>query len=389
MADSILFDDIDTTKSGVPSLFITVHKKQGEYVGEGKIEGKLKNGKYKVRIANGTVIQCTSLHSTGETMYPTGIPVIVYTNNADGYILGRVRPVKDENQSDGKVETDESDVIGNPGDAMLQPHSTKEEGNNARVIVTAGGVVKIRASSGCQTSYYPSTGQKLDRCESLLAYSDAYRIESGRKAGKKGGVVYKASTKEEYVDAVGPVRNRVKVENGDVGSNKHEFSVSSIATTAGTTSGLTNFKWEIDGSGNWTISHCKTLSVKGLGPSEPVVLGKQYVALQKALILDQTAINAANIAAMSTLTPLLSTALTLTLALPFTSIGNFFGLMILYPSLIGMTAAFSALYTASTTNLTAQQLLYLTPIPGVTNELVLSDYFTSTKLPALPGVVLE
>lgn len=387
MSGTPLFSDLDLSNSGIPTLDPDIYKNDGIYVGEAKIEAKLKNGKYKCRLPDGRIFQARPSHATGETIYPSGTPVLAICYNADSFILGRIRSTKDEASSDGEVETDSADkAIGNSGDASLRPANPKED-TPASVTVTGGGVVAVRSTGENNITLHPG-GLCVHRSETLRQLNHGYSFDSGKLPGKVGSVGLSTISTHKYTDRVGPARTEVRVKNGKVGNPVvHEFSVNNLVTAGGVTTGAANFKWTVDGTGNWQITSANTIKF-GDFANEPIVLGKQYVTLTKALILDQTTINAANLAAMATLTPLLTTALTLTLSIPMTSIGNFMGLVILYPSLIAMAAAFTALYTASTTNLTAQQLLYLTPY-GITNELVLSDLMSTQKILASPFPIIE
>lgn len=386
MSRTPLFADLDLSNSGSPSLDPDIYKDDGIYVGEAKIEAKLKNGKYKCRLPDGRIFQARPAHATGETVYPSGTPCMAIAYNADAFIIGRIRSTKDENTEDGEVETDEADkAIGNAGDATLRAADPSGD-PLASVTVTGGGIVAMRSTGETNMTLHPG-GLCVHRCETMRQLNHGYSFDSGKVAGKVSGVNLQTLSTQKFTDKVGPVRAEVRVKNGKVGSAVHEFSVNNLATAGGATTGTANFSWSIDSTGNWQITSANSIKFGSLA-NEPIVLGRQYVTLTKATIADQTAINAANLAAMQTLSPLLITALTLTLTVPGVSIFNFLGLAILYPALITMANAFSALYTASTTNLTALQTTFLTPTVAF-NELVLSDLMSTQKILSPPGVVSE
>lgn len=379
-----MFPGLENDK-GVPSA-VSTNRYKGVFVGEAKITSVKKNGKYGIAADGNTQPDARPVFNMGENVLTEGVAVFVISYNGESWILGRLRVTKDEQPTNGVPETDKSPVVGNKGDATLRPHSTDDENLTPEMTVTAGGVAKMKATGATNITLHPHGERIIQRSQSLLAYTDGYRIESGRKSGKSGGVNTDTQTVQTFVTKAGPARTEIKVSNGKSVGSVHSMEVRSVVTAAGATTGLRNFKWGIDDTGNWGVDNAASIKFGNIA-TEPVVLGTQYVTLQKALILDQTVLNAANIAAMATLTPLLTTAYTLTLSIPFTSIANFLGLNILYPALIAMSAAFTALYSASTANLTAQQLLYLTPL-GITKELVLSDWVSTQKIAPFPGVVV-
>jgi hypothetical protein len=380
-----MFPDLEDD-GGVPSA-VSTNRYKDIYIGEAKITSVKRNGKYGISVHGNAQPDARPVFNMGENVLTEGIAVLVLSYNGEAWILGKLRVTKDEEPDDGVPTTDTSPVVGNKGDATLRPHTTDDENLTPEITVTAGGVAKMKATGATNITLHPHGERIIQRSQSLLAFTDGYRIESGRKSGKAGGVNTDTQTTQTYVTKAGPARTEIVVKNGKSVGSVHEFSVRNVATAAGVTTGLKTFKYSISDSGSWDIDNASSINL-GNFATEPLVLGTQYTNLQRALVLDQTVMNAANVAAMSTLTPLLTTAYTLTLALPFTSIGNFFGLMILYPALIAMSAAFSALYTASTANLTAQQLLYLTPYPPF-KELVLSDWISTQKTAPFPGVVVE
>ena len=251
--------------------------------------------------------------------------------------------------------------------------------------VTPGGVAKVQSTGATNITLHPHGERIIQRSQSLLAYTDGYRIESGRKSGKAGGVNTDTKTVQTFVTKAGPSRTEIVVANGKSVGSVHAFGIGNVVTASGATTGTRTFKWSIDESGNWKIGNASTVKIGDIA-NEPLVLGSQYVTLQKALIADQTTKNAANISAMATLTPLLTEAFKVNLSLPFTPAGNFLAHQILFPALIAMSSALTSLYTASTTNLNTQQATFLSPL-GTTKELVLSDWVSTQKIAPIPGVV--
>lgn len=377
------FPDLEND-GGVPRA-VTSDRYKDIYVGEAKITSVKKNGKYGVSAHKNIQPDARPVFNMGENVLTEGIPVFIISYNGESWILGRLRATKDEQPDDGVPETDASAVVGNKGDATLRPHSTDDENLTPEITVTAGGVAKVKATGATNITLHPHGERIVQRSQSLLAYTDGYRIESGRKTGKAGGVNTDTKTVQTFVTKAGPARTEIVVANGKSVGSVHAFNIRNVATAAGTTTGLNTFGWSIDESGNWQVGNASTIKLGDI-PNEPLVLGTQYVTLQRSLISDQTAKNAAGVAAMTTLTPILTSALSAALSLPLTPIGNFAAISALLPALVTMTAAMTALYNASTSNLIAQQTAFLTPL-GISKELVLSDWITTQKIAPIPGVI--
>jgi hypothetical protein len=58
------------------------------------------------------------------------------------------------------------------------------------------------------------------------------------------------------------------------------------------------------------------------------------------------------------------------------------------PAISGAMKPFLAKFPASAANITAQKTAYLTPA-GASKELILSDFFSTQKIPPVPGVISE
>ncbi|MHC4647799.1 MAG: hypothetical protein ACYTBJ_20240, partial [Planctomycetota bacterium] len=252
MSDSILFSDLHAPET--PAAVTTdLYKKDGIYVGEAIIKAKLANGKYKVTLNDNRIISCRAVFNLGENVFPPGIAVQVIVYNADGFIIGRVRPTEDNETDDGEVDTERSPAVGTEGDATLKSHSTDDSNNRAEVTVTRGGVVKLVSTGATSIIMHPHGERLIQKCQTLVAFSDAYRIESGRSSST-GGVSLNALTEETYKEKVGPVRTEVRIKNGHVDTSVvHQFSVDTLTTGGGVTSGVGNFKWTIDNTGVWSI----------------------------------------------------------------------------------------------------------------------------------------
>lgn len=378
-----MFPDLEND-AGVPSAISTDRYKE-LYVGEAKITSVKSNGKYGIAIHGNTQPDARPVFSVGESVLTEGIAVMVIVYNGEAWIIGKLRVTQDDEPDDGVPTTDKPKVIGNKGEVALRPATTDEESLTPYMSVTPGGVTKMQSTGATNITLHPHGERIIQRSQSLLAYTDGYRIESGRKSGKAGGVNTDTKTTQTFVTKAGPARTEIVVANGKSVGSVHAFGIGNVVTAAGTTTGTRTFKWSIDENGNWQVGNASSIKMGNIA-NEPLVLGTQYVTLQKALIADQNTKNAANIAAMSTLSPLLIEAFKLNLLLPFTSIGNFLAHLILFPALIAMSSAFTSLYTASTANLTAQQVAFLTPL-GITKELVLSDWVSTQKIAPFPGIV--
>jgi hypothetical protein len=384
---SPLFADHDVPD--MPSAVSTdLYKKDGIYVGEAIIKRVLKNGKYRITTHDNRNFDSRAVFNLGENVLPKGIAVFAICYNGEGFIIGRVRATNDEAKDSGETDTDRSTTIGTEGDATLRPHTTKDDETTAEVTVTRGGVVKVRATGATNMVLHPHGERMIQKCQTLLAFSDAYRIESG-KVSTKGGVSLTALTTQEYKDKVGPARTEVRVKNGTVsGTTVHQFSVDTLVTAAGATTGVGNFKWTIDNTGTWQISN--TLGIKfGQLANEPVVLGTQLVTFLKALIQDMTTVRT-TLTTMGAALAAAGTAVTSGLVGPQLMITPVVGaaLVAFAAATTAAMAPVTAGMAASIAGLSVNQTLYLTPL-GVSKELILSDFFATQKIVPIPGVISE
>lgn len=384
----ILFSDLHVESK--PSAIDTpVYKKDGIFIGEAIVQKQLKNGKYRIRTSQNKIFDARAIFNLGESVIPSGIPVIVIVQNADALILGRVRATRDDDGPDGDTDTDRSTTIGTPGDAQLKPQATEDTNITGEVTVTTGNVVKVRSTGATSITLHPHGERIVQRCQSLLAFTDAHRIESGRKSGKAGGVQFDALTVESFKARVGPARTEVRVKNGKVdGSTVHQMSVDTLATSGGSTTGATRFKSSIDDTGNWTVGNCSKVKIGDQG-NEPVVLGSQLVSLLKAIIQDMST--------QRTALTSMSTALQAAGAAMAAVIGTPVGMAppVIQAALLAWSAAVQAAHipniaaqTSSAATLALLQTQFLTPL-GISKELVLSDFFSTQKVAPIPGVVSE
>ena len=378
-----MFPDLEND-SGVPSA-ISTDRYKNLYVGEAKITSVKENGKYGISIHGNSQPDARPVFSVGESVLTEGIAVMAIVYNGEAWILGKLRVTQDDEPDDGVPSVDKPKVIGNKGEVALRPATTDEENLTPYVSVTPGGVTKVQSTGATNITLHPHGERIIQRSQSLLAYTDGYRIESGRKSGKAGGVSTDTKTVETFVTRAGPSRTEIVVANGKNVGSVHAFGIGNVVTASGSTTGTRTFSWNIDDSGNWKIGNASTVKVGDVA-NEPLVLGTQYVTLQKALIADQTSKNTAYVSAMATLTPLLTEALKASLSTPFSPIGTFLAQQILFPALISMASAITSLHTTSTSNLTTQQSTFLTPL-GTAKELVLSDWVSTQKTAPIPGVV--
>lgn len=369
----------------IPSAISSdLYKSDGIYVGEAIIKRVLKNGKYRITTNDNRNFDARGVFNMGEVVFPVGIPVFCLVQNADAFIVGRVRPTKDTGSDDGEVDTDRSDTVGTEGDATLKPHSPDEKNISGQVTVTRGSVVKVVSTGATSITLHPHGERIIQKCQTLLAFSDAYRIESGRITSK-AGVTLGALTEETYKDKVGPSRTEVRISNGQVADSVvHQLSVDSLVTAAGTTTGIPNFKWTIDSDGNWQIENASTIKV-GDSASEPIVLGNQFVAFARAIVTEMNALRTA----VTVLGTALAAAGT-TLASGAASAGAWPGPVGGQPVVAAFGTAAAAAGTAasvsattSSVNVTATQLQYLTPL-GISKEAVLSDFFSTQKIAPIP-----
>jgi hypothetical protein len=198
---SQFFEDLHAPE--VPSAISTdLYKNDGIYVGEAIIKRVLKNGKYRITLHDNRNIDARAVFNVGENILPKGIPVHCIVHNGDGFIIGRVRATNDEDKDDGSTDTDRSETIGTEGDATLRPHSANEKDITAHVTVTRGGVVKLVSTGATSFTLHPHGERIIQKCQTLLAFSDAHRIESGRVTSR-GAVSLTALTSEAYKDKVG------------------------------------------------------------------------------------------------------------------------------------------------------------------------------------------
>jgi hypothetical protein len=358
---SLLFSDLE-----IPEMPSAISSKNYEklYVGEGVISKLLKNGKYEVKTHEGDIINCRGVFNIGETVLPSGIAVFVVTHNAEGWILGKIRATLDDDKDDGSVDTDKSAIVGSEGDATLRPHLTSDDSISSEVTVTRGGVVRLKSTGATSITMHPHGERLIQKCQTLLAFSDAYRIESGRVTSK-AGVSLTALTEEAYKDKVGPARTEVRIKNGSVDVTAltvHQFSVDTLTTAAGATTGLANFRWKVDSTGKWDVVNGLKINFGDIA-NEPVVLGSTLVKFLKALMSEMTSIRGA----LSTLGVDLAatTVANLSLKMPLTG------------------AALTASAVKSSGAVTALQGVYLD------STAVLSDFFATQKLPPVPGVIKE
>jgi hypothetical protein len=386
--ESILFADLKV--SSKPSVIDSdLYKSDGVIAGEAVVRQVLKNGKYRISMHGSHIFDARAVFGIGETVLPTGIPVFAVAYNGDAWILGRMRATSDTGNSDGSTDTDRSTTIGSPGDAQLRPQSTEDKDVTGEVTVTVGSVVKVRSTSATNITLHPVGERIIQRCQSLLAFSDAYRIESGRVTGKSGGVEFGAITFETYKNKVGPSRTEVRIKNGQVkDSTVHQFSVDNLATSGGKTLGTSDFNWTISDTGDWQVINCSSMKVGDIA-NEPVVLGAQLVTLLKSLIMDmstvRTGLNSLGVA-MGTANQALSAALTPPSFLIPPIVGAAVYALSQAQAVANTTMA--AIMTSSVANLTVTQSTYLTPL-GVSKELILSDFFSTQKIAPVPGVVSE
>jgi hypothetical protein len=384
---SPLFSDLDSPDA--PSAISSdLYKKDGIYVGEAIIKRTLKNGKYRITTHDNRNFDSRAVFNIGENVLPTGIAVFCICYNGEGFIVGRVRATNDEAKDDGETDTDKSTTIGTEGDATLRSHTTKDDDATAEVTVTRGGVVKVRATGSTNMVLHPHGERLIQKCQTLLAFSDAYRIESGR-VSTKGGVSLPALTTQEFKDKVGPARVEVRIKNGTVeGTTVHQFSVDTLTTAGGATTGVGNFKWTIDNTGTWQVLN--TLGIKfGDVSNEPVVLGAQLVSLMKSLIAEMTAIRSS----LATYTGALTTAgaaasAAIAAAVIPTPASNAAAIGALGSAMASAGPSTSSALTKSAATVTALQSTYLTSA-GASKELILSDFFATQKIAPVPGVISE
>ncbi len=383
MSESPLFGDLSTPES--PSVIMSdLYKEDGIYVGEGVIRQVAKDGSYKVALNDNRIISCRAVSNVGESVFPKGIAVFVVVYNAEGYLLGKIRPITDEWKDDGKPKNDKSTTIGTEGDAQLRPHSLDDDTITAEVTVTRGGVVKVKSTGATGITLHPHGERIIQKSQTLLAFTDAYRIESGRTA-TKAGVKMDALTEETYKNKVGPSRVEVNVKNGKVdGSVVHRFAVEKLVTAGGATTGTRRFSWGIDEDGNWYVDNAKTIGFGDIA-DEPVVLGNQLVSLTKKLIQEMTAVRTA----LTTYTAAIAAAGTAAMSAgpgsPFTNAAAITALA------SGVTAAGTPVAAAlgqSIASLSAIQLEFLTPM-GPSKEAILSDFFSTQKTTPVPAAVIE
>jgi len=380
-----MFDDV--TVPDIPSALNTnLLKQDGIYVGEGVIKQVLSNKRYKVTVNDNRIFDCRAVFNIGENILPKGIPVHCIVHNADGYILGRVRPINDDEKDDGTTEPEQSPVIGSEGDATLRPHTPNEKNLVAEVTVTRGGVVKLKASGATNITMYPVGERIIQKCQTLLAFSDAYRIQSGRVAAT-AGVQLKAQTKEAYKDMVGPVRTEVRITNGDIdGSAVHLFSVDTLATAAGVNTGLINFQWEVTKTGTWQVLFGTSIKFGSIS-DQPVVMGGHLSALLNALSTEMISLRSA----VSTLALAISAAgaaATAAASGPPLPPTNQAAILALGGALTAAGTPVSVLALKSLGAVTANQVTYLTPL-GALKELILSDFMSTQKIPPLTGPIVE
>jgi len=384
ISDSPMFGDMDTPDS--PSVILSnLYKDDGIYVGEGVVRQISKNGNYMVALHDNRVISCRAVSNVGESIFPRGIAVFVVVYNAEGYLLGKIRPVTDGWKDDGKTGNDKSTTIGNQGDAQLRPHSLDDDDISAEVTVTRGGVVRIKSTGATGITFHPHGERIIQKSQTLLAFTDAYRIESGRTA-TKAGVKMDALTEETFKNKVGPSRTEVIVKNGKVdGSVVHRFAVEKLVTAGGSTSGTMNFSWDIDESGNWYVDNVKSINF-GDTSDEPVVLGNKLVSLTKQLIQEMTSIRTA----LTTYTAALTAAgggATSAASTPLPPQNNA-AILILANALTAAGAPVATVLGKSIASLTAAQMTFLTPI-GPIKEAILSDFFSTQKTTPIPSVIVE
>jgi hypothetical protein len=386
--DSILFSDVEVGQK--PSAVDSeLYKSDGVLAGEAIIKQVLDNGKYRIAMHGNRLFDARAVFSMGENVLPTGIPVMAMAYNGDAWILGRLRATKDEDSSDGETDTDRSTTIGTPGDAQLRPHVTDDDKISAEVTVTTGGVTKVKASSATNMTLHPIGERIIQRCQSLLAFSDGYRIESGRKTGKAGSVSMGALTSESYKTKVGPARTEVRVKNGKVsGSTVHQLSVETLSTTGGKTLGTADFKWTVSSSGTWQVKNCKAVKFGQLA-DEPVVLGNKLVLLLKALITDMTTVRT-GLTALATAMAAANQTLAAALLPPLFLIPPLVGLavFVLAQAQAIANTTMGGVMGSSIAGLTITQTSYLTPL-GISKELILSDFVSTQKIAPIPGVVSE
>lgn len=383
--DSPLFADLITPNT--PSVLMTdTFKRDGIYVGEGVIKQVLKNGQYLVTTNDNRNIACRGVSNVGESIFPKGIAVFVVVYNAEGFVLGKLRVIRDEDKDDGTVEQDKSTTIGSEGDAQIRPQTLNEENVDSEVTVTSGGVVKIKSTGATGITLHPHGEQIIQKSQRLLAFTDAYRIESGRLASKTG-VVLDVLTAETYKSKAGPSRVEIRVKNGKVdGSIVHRTSVENLVTGGGKTLGTRDFSSEIDDSGNWKIAN--TSSIKfGDASNEPVVLGNQLVTLLKQVITEMTSVRTALTTYTAALTAAGATAASTAGGAPLPP-NNQAAILTLSSALTSAGAPVAASLGKSIASLTVLQTTFLTAM-GVSKELILSDFFSTQKVPPIPGVVSE
>jgi len=384
MSESPLFGDMSHSES--PSVIMSdLYKEDGIYVGEGVIRQVMKNGNYKVALHDNRIIACRAVSSVGESVFPKGIAVFVVVYNAEGYLLGRVRPVTDAWKDDGEPENDKSTTIGTEGDAQLRPHSLDDDTVTGEVTVTRGGVVRIRSTGATGITLHPHGERIIQKSQTLLAFTDAYRIESGRTA-TKAGVNMDALTEETFKNKVGPSRTEVVVKNGKVdGSTVHRFAVEKLVTAGGVATGTREFSWDIDESGNWYVDNVHSINFGDMS-DEPVVLGNKLVALTKQLIQEMTSIRTALTAYTAALTAAGGGA-TSAAATP-TPPQNNAAILILANAMTAAGAPVAAVLGKSIASLTAAQTTFLTPM-GPIKEAILSDFFSTQKTTPIPAAVIE
>ena len=389
--DSAAYQDPGKEKS---NNFVT-------FLGEAYVSGRDKHGFYKIMCSAGGPFLGRPIFNIGENILKTGIAVAVAIVNNEALILGKLRPVTDKLKSDGVATLDKSAIVGSPGDATIRPHVSQDKDATAEVTVTGGNQVKLKSTGSTNITMHPSSELIRVACQEYLAYSDGYRIQSGKTSTSSStSAKLDTVTTESYKDKVGPSRTEIIVKNGKVSLTAvHQMSVNSLVTTGGATAGTVNFQWEIGSSGDWQIKNAKTIKF-GDKASEAMVLGDTLNSFLTSEISQvksdlQTIITSHN-NALGIITPALTAVMSIITAL--TSILNAVPFMGLFTAVNATVATETAKLTAAIPQVAVAkaaipisvaqhsklQSQYLTGA-GPVKAKILSDFCSLQKTAPIPG----
>ena len=363
-----------------------------DYVGEAKVLSVDDNGLYTVVCSAGQFTGRPTFN-IGENFLKSGVAVAITVCNREALITGRLRVTRDDLDRDGKVKQDKSSTIGSPGDATLRPHTTVDKDATSEVTVTGGNVVKVKSNSNTYMNMHPTNDAIQMACSEFIQYTDAYRMQSGKTSTSSAtSATLNTITTQSFKSKQGSSRTEVTVKNGTVSGNVvHDFSVGSLSTGGGKTTGDVEFNWTIDKDGNWQVQNSKTIKF-GDTADQAMVLGDELVALEKKLIAEMNALRTDMIAASATLlggasalTSVVAEYIKLTIDVPA-------GKLVLGPALVAFASTVTAAATTLTKSATKSKLsltalgkLYLLS-KGVTKEKILSDYCSLQKKAPKQGI---